>query len=157
MAMHNLGCNYRDGKCGYQQDYTKALELFHWAAELGYSEAINSIGTAYYNGRGVEVDNEKAVHYYELAAMRGDVEARYNLGIEEENARNFDRALKHYIIAIGVGDSYSLMEIQDLYSKGHATKEDYTKALRSYQEYLVEIKSKQRDEAAADHEEYRYY
>ena len=100
---------------------------------------------------------KKAVHYYELAAMRGDVEARYNLGIEEERVGNWERALKHYMIAIGVGDNYSLMEIQDLYSKGHATKDDYTKALRSYQEYLDVIKSKQRDEAAVADEDYRYY
>jgi len=39
-----------------------------------------------------------------------------------------------------------------------ASKDDYTKALRTYQEYLVEIKSVQRDEAAAyDEAEYRYY
>ena len=38
---------------------------------------------------------------------------------------------------------------------GDATKEVYTKALRSYQAYLDEIKSDQRDEAAAaDDDEY---
>jgi len=37
------------------------------------------------------------------------------------------------------------------------SKEDYTNASRLYQEYLGEIKSKQRDEAAAFHERYRYY
>ena len=31
-------------------------------------------------GRGVEVDKKKAKYYYELAAMNGDVQARYNLG-----------------------------------------------------------------------------
>ena len=40
---------------------------------------------------------------------------------------------------------------------GHATKEDYAKALRVYQAYLVEIKSAQRDEAAAYSHEYKYY
>ena len=39
----------------------------------------------------------------------------------------------------------------ELYSKGHATKEDYTKALQ-LQTYLGEIKSDQRDKA-----NYRYY
>ena len=37
-----------------------------------------------------------------------------------------------------------------MYSNGDATKEDYTKALQSYQTYLRGIKSRQRDEAAAD-------
>ena len=32
------------------------------------------------NGRGVEVDKKKAKHFYELAAMNGDLLARQNLG-----------------------------------------------------------------------------
>jgi len=40
---------------------------------------------------------------------------------------------------------------------GHATKEDYTKALQLYQTYLGEIKSNQRDEAASADEDNRYY
>ena len=40
---------------------------------------------------------------------------------------------------------------------GDAMKEDYAKALRVYQAYLVEIKSPQRDEAAAADENCKYY
>jgi len=83
--------------------------------------------------------------------------ARCNLGILEEKVGNMDRALKHFRIAIKGGDSESLKCIQKLYSDGCATKEDYATALRSYQAYLSEIKSKQRDEAAADDVRYRYY
>ena len=61
------------------------------------------------------------------------------------------------MIAAGAGDTDSLKRIQRLYSNGHATKDDYTKALKAYQSYLVEIKSDQRDKAAAFHEDYRYY
>ena len=68
-----------------------------------------------------------------------------------------DRALEHHMIAAGAGDNDSLGEIKQLYSEGHATKQDYTKALQSYQAYLDEIKSAQRDTAAAAREDYRYY
>jgi len=156
-AMYNTGCDYRDGSYGYPQDYTKALELYHRAAELGYAKAHCSIGVAYEYGEGVEVDKKKAVHYYELAAMEGDAAARYNLGIREDNVGNLDRALKHYMIAVRNGHAKSLQEIQDLYSNGHATKDDYTTALRTYQAYLEDIRSDQRDKAAAADEEYRYY
>jgi len=61
------------------------------------------------------------------------------------------------MIAVGDGHADSLQEIQDLFTNGQVTKEDYTKALRLYQEYLSEIKSRQRDEAAAADEECRYY
>lgn len=47
--------------------------------------------------------------------------------------------------------------IKDLYSEGFATKDGYTKALQAYQAYLSEIKSPQRDKAAAEREDHRYY
>jgi len=157
MAIYNLGIDYRDGEYGFPQDYTKALELFHRAGGLGLSSAYCSIGYAYDHGNGVEVDKKKAEHYYELAAILGDEIARSNLGVYEKKAGNMDRALKHYMIAARGGRSNSLEKVKDMYSNGYATKEDYTKALKSYQAYLGEIKSVQRDKAAAANEEYRYY
>ena len=43
--------------------------------------------------------------------------------------------------------------IQKLYKDGHATKDDYAKALKAYQAYISEIKSDQRDAAAARRED----
>ena len=103
------------------------------------------------NGRGVDVDTKKATHYWGLAAMRGDVQARHNLGCNECHAGKVDRALRHWVIAVKDGDSDSLESIKRMYKNGIATKDDYAKALQSYQEYLVEVKSDQRDEAAAAH------
>jgi len=158
IAKYNQGNYYRDGRNGFPQNYTKALELWHRAAELGYAEAYCNIGYSYQQGRGVEVDKKKAIYYYELAAIGGNVIARHNLGNIEARARNFGRAVKHHLIAVRGGCNDSVDLIKDLYSKGHASKEDYTIALRSYQAYLGEIKSVQRDEAAAASEEYyRYY
>ena len=156
-AMYNTGNFYRDGRNGFPEDMDKAIELYHQAAKLGYTGAYNNIGFAYLSGRGVEVNETKARHYYELAAIGGSVGARHNLGIWEENTGNYDRALKHHMIAIRAGEADSLKEVKELYKKGHATKEDYTKALQLYQSYLQEIKSPQRDKAAADREDHRYY
>jgi len=36
MAIYGLGCVYSEGKLGLRQNYAKALELFHRAAELGH-------------------------------------------------------------------------------------------------------------------------
>jgi len=157
IAINNLGCHFRDGTNGHSQSHTKALKLWHRAGELGCAAAYTNIGSAYYNGEGVEVDKKKAIHYFELGAMKGSTNARYNLGLDEEETGNFDRAVTHHMIAVRCGDNDSLKEIQDLYTNGHATKDDYLKALQSYQEYLGEIQSKQRDEAAKADERYRYY
>ena len=157
IAIYRLGYFYREGTHGYPVDHVKALELFLRAAELGYVRACNSVGYSYDKGKGIGVDEKKANHYFELAAMGGSEVARANLAIKEKTVGNFDRSLKHFMIAVICGDAPSLQEIKELYSNGHATKEDYTKALRLYQEYLNEIKSDQRDKAAADREDYRYY
>lgn len=156
-AIYNIGSFYSEGQYGYNRDRLKALELWHRAGELGHAQSYYCIGYAYENGRGVERDEKKAIHYYELAAMRGDALARHNLGAFEEDASNVDRALKHYKIAIEGGSDMSLENIQALYSGGRATKDDYTNALRTYQAYLDDIKSVQRDEAAAFDLDYQYY
>ena len=157
VAIFNLGNNYRNGEDGVPQDYDKAFELFVRAGELGHVDAYNNVGYSYEIGSGVEIDEKKANHYYKLAAIRGDVISRYNVGIGEQRAGNMNRALKHYMIAVEGGWDNALKAIQELYTNGHATKDDYAKALRAYQAYLAEIKSTQRDKAAAASADCRYY
>ena len=70
----------------------------------------------------MERDNKKADHYYELAAMRGHVSARLNLGILEFRAGNWDRALKHWLIAAGAGHNGSLQNICQMYKEGNSQK-----------------------------------
>ena len=156
-AIHNLGCHYDDGTYGMPQDMDKALELWHQAGELGHAAAYCNIGNVYWYGNGVERDAKKATHYYELAAIGGSEEARYNLGCDDGNAGNMDRALKHFMIAVGGGHNDSLTQIKQLFMKGQATKDDFAKSLKAYQAYLSEIKSNDRDKAAAYSDNYKYY
>ena len=129
------------------------MEFWHKAGKKGYA----NLGNVYDYDEGVERDAKMATHYYELAAMEGNVIARYNLGINEENAGNYDRALKHYMIAVRGGHTDSVKDIQEMYMEGHVAKDHYANALRSHQAYLNEIKSGQREKAAAFSEDYHYY
>ena len=156
-AIHSMGVYHAEGLYGLPRNRAKALELWHRAGELGNVGAYLSIGNAYMVGRGVEVDLKKAKYYYGLAAMGGGAIARNNLGATEANAGNIGRALKHFIIAVKDGRTESLENIKMLYLDGQATKDDYGKALRSYQAYLDEIRSDQRDKAAAFKDGYKYY
>ena len=156
-AIFNLGCEYRDGRSGLPQDMDKMLELWHLAGEKGCAAAFCFIGMSYNNGKGIEVDKEKAKHYWELASMLGDCMARRYLGMIEESNGNIDRALKHYMIALKGGNAKSLERFKVYYLKGYATKEDYTNALQTYQAYVAEIKSVQRDKVASADENDRYY
>jgi len=146
----SLGCFYSESKFGLPQNYNKALELWQKAAaELGDATAYYNIATAYLRGNGVVADEKKAKHYFELAAIRGDPEARYNLGCIEYRAGSMDRAFKHWMLSSEGGCPNSLDSIKQLYGYGRATKGDYARALSLYQAYLVEVKSDQRDIAAA--------
>ena len=126
------------------------------AAQHGYTTSYYNIGNAYLFGRGVEKNEKKAVHYWELAAIGGDVDARCNLGGFENEAGNYERAINHFTIAAGGGRNDSLKMIQQMYMTALATKDDYAKALRVYQAYLDEIKSDDRDKAAAYADRYKY-
>ena len=83
--------------------------------------------------------------------------ARYNLGCTKARAGDWERAIKHFMIAAGGGDNDSIKNIQQLYMDGYATKEDYTKALLAYQDYLEDVRSEQRDYATAFDDEYKCY
>ena len=148
-----LGCFHDKGEYGLPPNSTKAVEFWRKGGKIGYT----NLGSAYDNGDGVERDEKMAKHYFELAAMEGNATARHNLGADEYNAGKYDRALKHFMIAVKGGDTGSVEVIQRMYKYGLATKDQYANALRSHQAYLNEIKSDQRDKAAAFHDGCRYY
>ena len=77
---------------------------------------------AYNFGEGVERDEKKANHYFELAAMGGVAPARHNLGCSECLVGNWDRAVKHYMIAAGGALNDSVKIIHQLYKNGHAIR-----------------------------------
>ena len=113
-AYQMVGVFYSEGIKGLPQDYTKALELWHQSAELGFAEGYRCIGCMYQDGSGVEMDKKMAKYYFELAAIGGNMLARRNLGLLETNAYKHDRALKHFMIAVkGGDDDNSLTAIQE--------------------------------------------
>ena len=167
VAICQLGCEYRDGDMGLRQNYRKSIKLLLRAGELGHAEAHFNIAHAYCKGLGVERDTKKAQYYYELAAMGGNVRARHHLGILEMRAAvggdlvsrynlgleasigSMDRAMKHWMISAGAGHDDSLKKIRECFLNGDATKNDFEKALRTHKEAADEMKSEQREAAAA--------
>jgi len=148
-SFNALGSLYRRGYCGLAQDYRKANELYLKAGELGCANAYYNLGINYENGDGVEIDTNKTQHYWELAAMKGDVLARYNLGHMEHRAGNHQRAMKHFILAANAGFKLSLDIVMAWYKQGFVTKEEYASTLRLYHERQKEMKSDERDKAVA--------
>ena len=150
MAFNQLAQYYYAGVTeGLPQDYKKANELFLKAGELGCSDGYFNLGIAYEKGRGVGRDEKKADCYFELATMGGDVTARYNLGIIEEDVGNIQRSLKHYTIAARAGHKKALNEVTSGFMNGFITKDEYANTLRAHHERHKEMKSDARDKAAA--------
>ena len=133
-------------------DYETALKYLTKAAELGNAEAHYCLSIVYVRGEGVEKDEEKYMYHSEEAAIRGHPHARHNLGIEECNNGNFERARKHFIIAANLGNHDSLKELRELYADGHASKEEYAAALHGYQASVDATKSAEREVAEACYE-----
>jgi len=140
---------YARGIMGLPQDWVKSNELLLKAGELGCTEAYCNLGNSYRNASGVERDVKKAIYYWELAAMGGHVDARYNLGLEELKKGNIHRAFKHFIIGARAGYKDSLDIIKEGFMQGDVTKDEYASTLRAYQKRQNEIKSDERNQAKA--------
>jgi len=147
---------YARGMMGLPQDWNKTNELLLKAGELGCTEAYCNLGNSYRNGDGVQVDKKKSQHYYELAAMGGNVSARHNLGLLEGAAGNYHRAMKHWIIAARAGEKDSLEAVKKAgFMTGLVTKDEFANTLRAYQKWQNEMKSDERDKASKIKEEMR--
>ena len=139
-AMREMGKNHHD-----KGDYQGAFEYFTKAAELGSAGAHYNLSIMYGKGNGIEKDTEKYAFHLEEAAIRGQPEARHNLGCIEASVGRFERAKKHFIIAANLGYHDSLKLLRRLYTEGHASKEDYANALRAYQAAVEATKSRERE------------
>eukprot|EP00979_Chaetoceros_neogracilis_P007062 scaffold1472_cov245-Chaetoceros_neogracile.AAC.5 len=147
-AMVRLGTYYQFGKMGLRQDNAKALELYHKSAKLGNHPAHYALSACYREGDIVERDTRKATYHGQLAAMAGNVDARYVLGCDEYNAGNMDRAYKHWMISANGGCDLSIKEVQEGYKSGFVTKDDHAKTTRAYGHSIDEVKSDDRYRAA---------
>ena len=148
-AMANLGTYYQLGMMGLRQNHAKALELFHESAKLGHHPAHFALSACYREGGIVVKDTREAIYHGQLGAMAGNVHARYNLGCDEDNAGNMDRAYKHWMISANDGHDLSMKEVQEGYKIGFVTNDDNTKTTRAYCNSIDEMKSDDRDRSAA--------
>ena len=146
-AYHQLGGYYADGEMGMPQDHAKANELWLQAGKLGCAGGNSHLGGSYEKGMGVVVDQKKAKHYWELAAMGGNIIARHNLAVKEYNAGTYQRAYKHYMIAAKAGDKDSLDEVKEGFKKGFVAKDEYEQTLRIHQKLMDAETSDTRSEA----------
>jgi TPR repeat protein len=138
-----LGNCYHHGSNGYQQDQTKAMELYTRAADLGCSKAHNFLGKLYHEGGYLK----KAKFHYETAAMAGNEVARCNQGTVEYNSGNMERAIKHWKIAASAGHYTAMNHLRINFEKGCVSRELIESTLTAYNSSCAEMRSEARDAA----------
>ena len=139
----------------HERDCTAAFEYWSRAAALGDVEAHFELSCLYHDGKGVEKDEKRELHHAEQAAIGGHPDARHNLGLKEWRRNGqYNRAVRHWIIAAKLGHDNSLENVKVAHKAGYASKEDYAAALHGYKTAVDETKSPQREEAAELYKKY---
>lgn len=148
-------------KTGKIQDGKKSIQLMKRAAELGLCTAHYNLGCSYSPHSGdqptndyVERDSNKALFHLEKAAIAGHGGARYSLGVSSSTHKG-DKfspsyiSMKHFMIGARSGYNQCLERVKEGFIGGMITKAEFEETLRMHKESLDEIKSEQRDKAAA--------
>ena len=141
-SIYVLADQHYQGLNGFQLDQAKAMELYTRAAELGYTKAHNRLGEIYHVHRG---ELRKAKFYYEAAAMAGHENARFALGILEDDSGNMGRAIKHFMIAASAGDYHAMFALLISLKKRGVSRESIDSTLAAYNSSCAEMRSEARD------------
>lgn len=136
-----------DPSIGLSQDLSKVNELLVKGSKLGCEKSCHNLGALYKNGIGVERDEKKAKHYFELAVINGSVSSRSVIGNIEAKAGNMNRAKRHFLLGARAGDTECLDLVTKGYKDGMITKDVYANTLRAYQKRHDEMKSDHRKKA----------
>lgn len=117
---------------GPTKNYTEAARWYRKAAEQGHANAQNTLGTRYYDGRGVLQDYAEALKWFQKAAEQGSEVGQLNLAsmYYEGNGvpQDYAEAAKWYLFSAEQGDQRGQFEIGMMYYNGKGVRQDYVLA-----------------------------
>ena len=111
-----------EGGIEVQRNPAEATKWYRLAADRGYAEAQNSLGSMYQAGEGVPRDYGEALRWYSLGADQGHAVSLRNLGymydlglsVSEDNSR----AANLYTQAAEKGDIQAMVNLGAMLSQG---------------------------------------
>ncbi len=129
--------DYSEGVKAYKNnDFEKALALFHKSAEKGNPAAMNYIGIIYLNGNGVQKNIDEALKWYEKGSKAGMLYSSRNIANTffngKEVQKDYKRALEYYHKAAAKGDTHSMIRIAYLNKEGFGTEKNLDEAMKWY-------------------------
>ncbi len=122
----------------YTDQKPEAFRLCDPLAQKGNRDAQKMLGDMYYWGWGDQVtqDYGTAVLWYKRAGIKGQNEARYDLGVMFEQgvgvAVDYSRAAKWYMDAAKGGHAMAQFNVANMYAKGAGTHKNDTQAAKWY-------------------------
>ncbi len=139
--------DFQDALVAYQkQDYKVAIEKFIPLAEKGNPKAQFILGVLYvwddkredyYNEGHKDMDDEKAVKWFKLAANQGNVFAQHNLGVMYESRpyiqpKQYERR-EWFRPNLEEGDTVEMILLEPYYLQGMGIQRDHYKAVKWYE------------------------
>ena len=128
-----LGNIYTNGEV-VSRDFKLAYKYYKVAADHNLPAGLESLGMAYYHGRGVPRNIDKAFTLVKKASEK-DPNAKLNLAIfyiETEQYKNYEEALKIYTEFANAGNTQAQQNLGYMYMVGQGTKVDYDEAMRYF-------------------------
>ncbi len=132
------------------QEIRDSLNAIMDKAKAGDPEAMNEVGTWYYNGKHVNQDYSQAYEWWKNASLKSNVRAIANLGMCYQLGRGIERdsidAIRLYKKSIKEGNKtllhqrsekadsspFDAMLVGDCYQEGIGIRKDYAKAADFY-------------------------
>ncbi|MEI6175341.1 MAG: hypothetical protein WCS43_00500 [Verrucomicrobiota bacterium] len=129
----SLAIRYRDGK-GIDKDNAEAMKWGHLAADRGYADAMDFVGSAYLRGVSVERNPVIAFGYFKAAVEGKSSQAAFNLGQcyfgTQGTEQDVPKALEYWKMAADAGNGRAAACAAMAYFSGEGIAPDPVQARR---------------------------
>lgn len=137
-AIYNLGLIYYEGQGGITQDFIEAFSWFEKGAEKKDKDCSYMLGFMFENAQGTEINVQKAIELYEIAAEQELIDAKKRLAAiySLDDYKNDAKARKYYedIVALDGNDFNSKYNLAIMYYSGAGGGVNYQKAVDLFKE-----------------------
>lgn len=129
---------YKEAKNALEKaQFKTAYAYFSYLTQRNHAESFNELGDMYFYGRGMAINQAKALELYKKAAALDSVYGFFNVGFlywnGPEEIQDSEQALQYLKKAAQMGYTYALSFIGDIYRTGPEELIDYAEAKRYYQ------------------------
>lgn len=133
LAAHTLAMYYHEKE---PKSPLKAFEWFMVAAKQHHTESEYYVGLYHQNGKGVPVDIDQAVYWFEKAALKKDKNALYHLAMilikqEKKDYKTIGKLLEQ---ASELGHPHAQYNLAVMYHKGDGVEQNADKAFYWYEQ-----------------------